>query len=95
VATQTPLAVGATVEVTLPERYLLLAALLVYGVPLAALIGGGSLAALLFGSDLAAATGAALGLAAALLAAPALRSRLESATLRELTLQPVDETRTW
>ena len=82
---------GATVAVRLPERYLVLGALLVYGVPLAALLGGAALAGLLFGSDLAAAAGAALTLALALLAAPALRTRLERATLRELTVQPLDE----
>jgi sigma-E factor negative regulatory protein RseC len=89
VATQAPLDLGTTVAVTLPERYLLLGAVLVYGVPLAALLVGAALAALLFASDLAAAAGAALGLALALLAAPALRSRLERVTLRELTVQPL------
>ena len=79
----------------LPERYLVLGAVLVYGVPLAALLGGGAFAALLFGSDLAAAAGAALALGVALLAAPALRLRLERVTLRELTVQPLDERRTW
>jgi positive regulator of sigma E activity len=90
VAAQTPFAVGAAVAVTLPERYLLLGALLVYGVPLVALLAGGAVAALLFGSDLAAAAGAGSALALTLLAAPVLRSRLERATLRDLRVQSLD-----
>jgi positive regulator of sigma E activity len=89
--TAAPFAIGAAVTVTLPERYLLLGALLVYGVPLAALLGGAVAGAALFGSDLAAALGSALGIGAALLGAPALRGRLERATLRELTVRPAGE----
>jgi positive regulator of sigma E activity len=81
------LPVGATVTVTLPERYLLLGAALVYGVPLAALLFGASVAALLFDSDLAAAAGAGVALIGALLAASLVRPRLEQATLRRLAVQ--------
>jgi positive regulator of sigma E activity len=91
VPVQASFAVGAAVAVTLPESYLLLGALLVYGVPLVALLAGAAGAALLFGSDLAAAGGAASAVALTLLAAPTLRSRLEKATLRELCVQPLDE----
>lgn len=83
----TTLPVGATVTVTLPERYLLLGAALVYGVPLAALLFGASVGALLFDSDLAAAAGAGLALLGALLAASLVRRRLEQATLRRLAVQ--------
>jgi positive regulator of sigma E activity len=88
-ATRLDLGVGATVTVTLPDRYLLLGTLLVYGVPLAALLAGAVLGVTAFGSDLGAAGGAALGLAAALLAAPFLRRGLERVTLREMVVRPV------
>lgn len=70
--------------VTLPERYVLAGAALLYGLPLIALLAGGTMAAAVFGSDLAAACGAVLGLVGALLAASPLRRRLERATLRRL-----------
>jgi positive regulator of sigma E activity len=79
--------VGSTVTVTLPDRYLLLGASLVYGVPLAALLAGGVLGSVLSGSDLGAAAGGALALAAAVLVAPALRRRLEAATVRKLAVR--------
>jgi positive regulator of sigma E activity len=85
----TTLPVGARVTVTLPERYLLLGAALVYGVPLAALLFGAVVAAALFDSDLAAAAGAGLALLVALLAASPVRRRLEQATLRRLAVQRV------
>jgi positive regulator of sigma E activity len=91
VQSEVPLAPGSVVTVTLPTRYLLLGALLVYGVPLAALLCGGALGALIYGSDLAAALAAALALCAALLAAPLLRRRLERATLSELAVRAVGE----
>jgi sigma-E factor negative regulatory protein RseC len=75
---------GTTVTVTLPDRYLLLGAAIVYGLPLGGLLGGASIAGAFFGSDLAAAAGAGLGALAALLAASPLRRRLERATLQRL-----------
>jgi positive regulator of sigma E activity len=78
---------GATVAVTLPERYLLVGALVVYGVPLAALLAGAAAGAAAFGSDLAAAGGAALALLVALVAASSLRRRLERATLERLSVR--------
>jgi positive regulator of sigma E activity len=77
------------VTVTLPDRYLLLAATLVYGVPLGALLAGAAVGAALFGSDLAAAIGAVVALVGALLAASSLRRRLEQATLRRLDVRRV------
>jgi positive regulator of sigma E activity len=81
--------VGAAVMVTLPERYLLLGALLVYGLPLGALLTGSAVGAAVAQTDLAAAAGAAAGLLGALLAAAPLRRRLERATLRRLGVRLV------
>lgn len=81
--------VGAAVTVTLPDRYLLLGALLVYGVPLSALLAGGVLGSVLLGSDLGAAVGAGAALALALLVAPVLRRRIERNTVRKLAVRPV------
>jgi len=75
--------------VTLPDRYVLAAAVLVYGWPLGALLAGGAAGAAAFGTDLAAALGSAAGLVAALLAASPLRRRLERATLRRLAVRSV------
>jgi positive regulator of sigma E activity len=79
--------VGAAVAVTLPDRYLLAGALLLYGLPLAALLAGAVAGTAALGSDLAAAAGAALGLLAALLASGPVRARLERATLRHLAVR--------
>jgi positive regulator of sigma E activity len=81
--------VGTTVAVTLPDRYVVAAAALVYGWPLAALLAGGAAAAAAFGSDLAAAAGAGTAFVAALLAASPLRRRLERAALRHLAVHSV------
>ena len=81
--------VGAVVAVTLPDRYLLVGAAVVYGLPLGALLAGATLAAVVFGSDLAGAAGAATGLLVSLPAAAPLRRRLERATLRHLAVRPV------
>lgn len=81
--------VGTPVTVTLPDRYLLLGASLVYGVPLVALLVGGALGSLSLGSDLGAAAGAGLALALAVLIAPILRRRLEQNTVRKLAVRPV------
>jgi positive regulator of sigma E activity len=84
-----PIPVGATVLVTLPERYLLAGAAVVYAVPLAALLCGAATAAAVFGSDGAAAAGGSAALLLALLAGAPLRRRLERATLRRLAVQPL------
>ena len=83
------LPVGASVAVTLPERYVLLGAALVYGLPLGALLAGGVAGAALLGSDFAAAAGAAASFAVALVAAAPLRRRLEQVTLRRLAVRLV------
>jgi positive regulator of sigma E activity len=88
-AASSSIPVGATVAVTLPERYLLLGAALVYGVPLAALLLGAAAAAAWFESDLAVAAGAALATCAGLLIASSSRRRLERATLQHLAVRQV------
>ena len=87
------LPVGTAVAVTLPERYVVAAAALVYGWPLGAVLAGGAVAAAIFRSDAAAAAGAAAALLVALLAASPLRRRLERATLRRLAVRPVARAR--
>jgi positive regulator of sigma E activity len=79
--------VGTKVAVTLPQRYLLLGAAVVYGVPLGALLAGGTLAAAVFESDWVAALGAALALVSAFVAVSSWRRRLERATLRRLAVR--------
>jgi positive regulator of sigma E activity len=86
-APDTEFPVGTRVAVTLPERYLLLGAVVVYGVPLAALLAGGSLGAAVFESDWAAVAGAAVALAGAFVAVSSLKRRLEQATLRRLAVR--------
>jgi positive regulator of sigma E activity len=81
--------VGASVAVTLPDRYLVAGAALLYGLPLVSVLAGAVAAVLAFGSDLAAAVGAAVALPAAFLAAAPLRRRLERATLRQLAVRHV------
>jgi positive regulator of sigma E activity len=81
--------IGTTVAVTLPDRYVLAAAVLAYGWPLGALLAGGAAAAALFGSDFAAAAGAAGAMLAALVMAAPLRRHLERATLRRLAVRAV------
>lgn len=81
--------IGATVAVTLPDRYLLLGAMLVYGVPLGALLAGAAAAAAWFESDLAIAGGAAAALLSALGLASLLRRRLEGATLQNLAVRRI------
>jgi sigma-E factor negative regulatory protein RseC len=83
------LAVGAAVTVTLPDRYVLAGAALLYGLPLCALLAGGAVAAAMFGSDLAAACGGLAALLGTLLLAGPLRRRLERATLRRLAVTPL------
>ena len=81
--------IGSTVKVTLPERYVLIGAAIVYGLPLGGLLVGGAVGGAFLGSDLAAAAGAAVGAAAALLAASPLRRRLERATLQRLAVHRI------
>jgi len=85
--------VGAAVDITLPERYLLLGATLVYGLPLVALLAGAVIGAAWWRSDLGAAAGAALAVAGAALVVIALCWRFESALFARLAVRPVDGAR--
>jgi sigma-E factor negative regulatory protein RseC len=81
------LAPGEEVSVALPERWLLAAAALLYGLPLALLLLGAVLGFAASGTDFGAAAGGAAGLAAAGLAALRFRSRVERATLDRLEIR--------
>lgn len=80
---------GTPVLVVLPERYLLLGALLLHGLPWAALLLGGAVGALVGGSDLAGLLGAVLGAAFSIIMTPRLRRRLERATMERFRLRPL------
>lgn len=84
-----PAGVGAEVLVALPERYVLLGALLLHGLPWAALLVGALLGAYAVPGDAGAVAGAVLAAAAAVVLTPALRRRVERATLERLSLRPV------
>jgi positive regulator of sigma E activity len=78
--------VGADVLVALPERFVLLSALLLHGLPWAALLVGAALGAYAIQGDAGAIAGAVLAAAAAIALTPALRRRVEKATLERLNL---------
>ncbi len=84
------LPVGAKVSVAVPDRLLLLASMLVFGLPLLALLGGAAVGAALLDSDLGAALGAVLGLFAAVLAGLSLRRRVERAALERIAIRVVE-----
>ena len=84
------LPVGAKVSVALPDRLLLLASMLVFGLPLLALLGGAAAGAAALDSDLGAALGALLGLLAAALAGLGLRRRAERAALERIAIRVVE-----
>lgn len=86
-ATALPLKCGDSVSLSLPDRFLLAAAALVYGLPLAGVLVGAALGVAVGGSDLSGLAGAAAGVAAAGLAVPRLRRRLEADTLNHLSLE--------
>jgi sigma-E factor negative regulatory protein RseC len=79
---------GQRVSVSLPQRYVLLTSLMMYGVPLAGLLGGASIGFAVAGTDLGVLLGALGGIAISLAATPGLRQRLESATVRRLVVRP-------
>jgi sigma-E factor negative regulatory protein RseC len=85
-ATPLQLERGDTVSLSLPERFVLAAAALVYGLPLLGLLIGASIGVAMTGSDVGGVGGAAIGIAAALLTVPGLRRRLEADTVKHLNL---------
>lgn len=88
-STDLPLRRGDAVSLSLPDRFLLAAAALLYGLPLAALLAGAVLGFALMGSDLGGLLGAVVGVAAAATAVPGLRRRLEGDTLGHLSIESV------
>jgi positive regulator of sigma E activity len=79
---------GTRVSVSLPERRVLLASLLVHGLPLAAILLGAGAGAALIGTDLGTLVGAVLGIGIALVSCRPLGRRLERATLARLEIGP-------
>jgi len=79
---------GTPVSVSLPERRVLAASVLVYGLPLAAIVVGAATGAAAVGGDIATLVGAAAGLGVAALAFRPLGRRLERATLTRLEISP-------
>jgi positive regulator of sigma E activity len=85
-ATTLALSVGDPVVVSLPERYVLVGALLAYGLPLVALLLGALAGVAVTGGDAGAALGAALAVVGALAAAAAWRRRVETSMLRRVAV---------
>lgn len=83
-----PVTPGTAVRVTLPADQVVSSALLLHGLPLAALLVGGAGGAALTGSDSWTFAGALAGLAAAVVATRGLRRRAEESTLARAVLEP-------
>jgi len=84
-----PLAVGTPVLIVLPQRYILLSALLLHGLPWLALLLGAAAGAMASGTDLGALVGAVLAGGFSIIMTPRLRRRLERATLERFSLLPL------
>lgn len=82
------LAPGTAVTVELPPQRLLVASLLVHGVPLAAILAGAAAGSLIAGSDSGTLAGALLALGAAIAGTRRLKGRLEAATVAGLIVTP-------
>ncbi|HEY8521241.1 MAG TPA: SoxR reducing system RseC family protein [Gammaproteobacteria bacterium] len=85
--TELALGVGDRVLVSMPHRYLLLAALLLHGLPLAGLLGGAVAGLAVTGGDGGAVAGAAAGVALVVVGARRAARRVEALALRHLTLR--------
>jgi positive regulator of sigma E activity len=81
-----PLSVGDRVDVSLPARWVLVGACLLYGLPLTGLLAGAIAGSLFGASDVAVLIGAITGVALSFVAAPPLRRRVESAAAAALRL---------
>lgn len=84
-----PLAAGTAVRVTLPADHIMKSALVLHGLPLAALLAGAALGSTFTGSDLGTLIGAAAGLMLAVPASQGLRRTSEAMTMLRATLEPV------
>jgi positive regulator of sigma E activity len=85
-ATDLPLHVGDPVLVSLPERYLLIGAIVLHGLPMAALLLGALAGFMVTGSDLGSVGGAVGGVALAVIATPRLRRHVERAMMQHFIL---------
>jgi len=81
------MAPGTRVRVSLPADRVMSSALLLHGLPLAALLAGGAAGAVLAGSDVGTLAGALIGLGAAALGTRSLRRRAERSTLERAMLE--------
>jgi positive regulator of sigma E activity len=89
-ATERAFRVGAAVSIQMAGRYWIMAAVIVYGLPLAALLAGAALGFAAAGTEFATAVGAAAGFAGAAALGRRLRRYSEHLTLRSLVVEPVD-----
>lgn len=78
---------GTPVLVSLPRHCVLLSAVTLHGLPWAGLLAGALAGWGMTGTDLGCFAGAVIGVALAALLTPGLRSRIEQATLRQVTLK--------
>jgi positive regulator of sigma E activity len=83
------LTVGMPVLVVLPQRYVLLSALLLHGLPWAAMLAGAAAGAFVTRTDLGCLLGAVLAGAFSIMMTPRLRRRLERAAMARFDLQPI------
>lgn len=82
-----PFEPGQVVVVSMPERALLLAGLVLHGLPWLGLVAGAVAGGALLGSDLGALAGAIAALVAVALMMPSLRRRVEAETAAALRIQ--------
>lgn len=87
---RTRLAAGTEVAVSVPERFVLRAALLMHGLPWAALLAGGAAGAAVSGGDLGTLVGAVSGLGVGVALTPGLRRRFEARAREQLELDTVE-----
>lgn len=80
---------GAVVNVRLPERAVLLAALVLHGLPWITLLAGAIAGGVVSRSDWGVLAGALLALGFLALMTPLVRRRIEAATLAALRVEPV------
>jgi positive regulator of sigma E activity len=85
--TDSPLACGTRVEVSLPERRVAAVSLLVHGVPLAAILIGAAIGTAVWRSDVGTLVGALAAIAVAALGFARFRRRLERAVLSGLIVR--------
>lgn len=88
-----PLAPGTAVRVMLPADHIMKSAVVLHGLPLAALLAGAAMGSGLAGSDIGTLLGAVAGLAAAVPASQGLRRKTEAMTMLRATLTPVRSSR--